>query len=161
MPRQRGGAAPRRPITATPAPKQQTRSASTAAVPTKVQQAPPPVAAQAHPPATTSQGPGLFGQMASTAAGVAVGSTVGHMVGAGITGLFGGGSSPQPAAAEAAPAQPQTQAQSNSWGDQSNISCEADAKSFTKCMDDYKGDMTVCGWYLEQLKACQNMARNY
>jgi len=72
------------------------------------------------------------------------------MVGAGITGLFGGGSS-QPAAAEAAPAQPQAQAQSNSWGDRSNVSCEADAKSFTKCMDDYKGDMSICGWYLDQL----------
>lgn len=83
---------------------------------------------------------------------MAVGSTVGHMVGAGITGLFGGGGSSQPAAAEAAPpAQPQVQAQSNSWGDRSNVSCEADAKSFTKCMDDYNGDMTVCGWYLEQL----------
>ncbi|RPB19495.1 hypothetical protein L211DRAFT_842569 [Terfezia boudieri ATCC MYA-4762] len=160
MPRQRGGAAPRRPTIAPSVSKQQTRPSSTAAVPARVQQAPPPVAAQAHPPATASQGPGLFGQMASTAAGVAVGSTVGHMVGAGITGLFGGGSS-QPAAAEAAPAQPQVQAASNSYGDRSNVSCEADAKSFTKCMDDYKGDMTVCGWYLEQLKACQNMAKNY
>lgn len=73
------------------------------------------------------------------------------MLGAGISGLFGGGGSAQPAAAEAPPAQPQVQAQSNSYGDQSNVSCEADAKSFTKCMDDYKGDMSVCGWYLEQL----------
>lgn len=40
---------------------------------------------------TTTNQPGLFGQMASTAAGVAVGSTVGHVVGAGITGMFSGG----------------------------------------------------------------------
>jgi len=30
--------------------------------------------------------------------------------------------------------------------------CEADAKAFTRCMDDFKGDMNVCSWYLEQLK---------
>ena len=38
------------------------------------------------PPKTQQQSPGLFGQMASTAAGVAVGSSIGHMVG----GWFGG-----------------------------------------------------------------------
>lgn len=73
------------------------------------------------------------------------------MLGAGISGIFGGGGSSQPAAAEAAPP-PQVQAaQSNSWGDRNNINCDVDAKTFTKCMDEYKGDMTVCGWYLEQL----------
>lgn len=68
MPRQGrsgGGRAPSRP-TATPAranaaPKQQTRPATTAAY--------PPANPQASPPAQAgSQGPGLFGQMASTAA---------------------------------------------------------------------------------------------
>ena len=82
--------------------------------------------------------------------GVAVGSTVGHMVGAGISGLFGGGSSSPPATESAAPPPP-TQAQSNSWGDRNDAHCDADAKAFTKCMDDYNGDMTVCRWYLEQL----------
>lgn len=66
MPRQRGGAAPRRPSISLPTPKQQTRPVMTAAVP--AQRAPPPAVAQSHPPVTTSQGPGLFGQMASTAA---------------------------------------------------------------------------------------------
>lgn len=68
------------------------------------------------------------------------------MVGAGITGLFGGGSSSPPATESASP--PPTQVQSNSWGD---ASCEADAKAFKKCLDDYQSDMTTCGWYLEQL----------
>jgi len=95
--------------------------------------------------------------MASTAAGVAVGSTVGHMVGAGISGMFGGGSS---AAPEQAAAQPvQAEAQSSSWAQAP--SCEADAKAFTKCLDDNQGDMQTCSWYLEQLKACQNMAKQY
>lgn len=71
MPRQSRGPAPapRRPTAPAPAPRQpapqQTRQASTAAVPQ--QRAAPPAQQQA-PPTAGSQGPGLFGQMASTAA---------------------------------------------------------------------------------------------
>lgn len=67
MPRQRGGAAPVRPRPTVPAAKPATtapapaRQHSTAA-------APPPAAPAAPPAAATPQGPGLFGQMASTAA---------------------------------------------------------------------------------------------
>lgn len=78
--------------------------------------------------------------------GVAVGSSIGHAIG----GFFGGGSS--------APAEPQQQDQSvaaqgqaqnnNNWGARS---CEADAKQFTKCLDDNQGNMQICSWYLEQL----------
>lgn len=38
--------------------------------------------------------------------------------------------------------------QSNQWGPRS---CETDAKTFTKCLDDNQGNMQICGWYLEQL----------
>jgi hypothetical protein len=69
MPRQRRGAAPARstparPSTAParPAPQKQQRPFSTATAPSAQAQQPPPAAAQ------QSQGPGLFGQMASTAA---------------------------------------------------------------------------------------------
>jgi len=48
--------------------------------------------------------------MAATAGGVAVGSAVGHVVGAGISGLFGSGSS-APAPAAPAPAAPPPQLQ--------------------------------------------------
>ncbi len=44
--------------------------------------------------------------MAATAGGVAVGSAVGHVVGAGITSLFSGGSSSSPAAAAPVAAAP-------------------------------------------------------
>lgn len=55
---------------------------------------PPPPRALARPPpaaptpVTAPQGrsPGLFGQMAATAGGVAIGSAVGHTIGAALTG---------------------------------------------------------------------------
>lgn len=67
MPRQRGGAAPVRPRPTVPAAK----PATTAPAPARQHStaAAPPQAAPAAPPAAaTPQGPGLFGQMASTAA---------------------------------------------------------------------------------------------
>jgi coiled-coil-helix-coiled-coil-helix domain-containing protein 2 len=82
----------------------------------------------------------MLSNIASTAAGVAIGNVVGH----GVMGLFGGGSTTAPA--EAAAAAPATNT------DTKLGICDADARAFTKCMDDYKGDMTVCSWYLEQLK---------
>ena len=33
-------------------------------------------------------------------------------------------------------------------------SCDTDARSFTKCMDEYQGNMQICSWYLEQLVSC-------
>ncbi|TVY82646.1 Mitochondrial intermembrane space cysteine motif-containing protein [Lachnellula suecica] len=157
MPRQGrsgGGRAPSRPTVAPqrPAapPKQQTRPATTAAHPPATQQAAPPAQAQ-----QGSAGPGLFGQMASTAAGVAVGSSIGHAIG----GFFGGGSS-QPAEQQAdnGAVASQGQEQNQNWGARS---CEVDAKQFTKCLDENQGNMQICGWYLEQLKACQSAASQY
>ncbi|KAJ6789487.1 hypothetical protein PWT90_00288 [Aphanocladium album] len=146
MPRQRSAGraparAPTRPTAAAPAPAaQQARPASTmAAPPQQYQQAP-----------AQSQGPGLFGQMASTAAGVAIGSSVGHAIG----GFFSGGSS------EPAPQQVQAQQQPLQQQQQSN-NCAGATQSFTKCMDDNGGNMQICNWYLEQLKACQAAAAPY
>ncbi|EOO01638.1 putative chch domain protein [Phaeoacremonium minimum UCRPA7] len=146
MPRQRSaGRAPARPTVPARAPappthQQQSRPASTyAPAPTQ------------HPPAqpAQSQGPGLFGQMASTAAGVAVGSSIGHAIG----GFFGGGSS-APVEQVQSQAQPAQQQQQN-WN------CADSAKQFTSCMDEHGGNMQICGWYLEQLKACQAAASQY
>ncbi|CAI6336864.1 unnamed protein product [Periconia digitata] len=152
MPRQRGGAPPRRPTAAparpaAPAPAPQ-RHSSTAA-------APPAAAPQAAAP-QASQGPGLFGQMASTAAGVAVGSSIGHAIG----GMFGGGSSAP--AAEATPQSSEfaTQHQQVNMSQQSGA-CATDVGNFRKCMDENQGSLTICGWYLDQLKACQQAAGQY
>ncbi|KAI1612965.1 hypothetical protein EDD37DRAFT_626197 [Exophiala viscosa] len=165
MPRSRGGAgpsrsAPSRPTAPAPAPRsvaphQQQRPMSTA--PTAQSQ-------QAHPPAQTSQGPGLFGQMASTAAGVAVGSSIGHAIG----GFFGGGSSaPVEQQQQATDAYANTgNAMDNALYSQSSATeasgpCASDIKSFTDCMNQNQGNMSICGWYMEQLKACQQAARQY
>jgi len=69
--------------------------------------------------------------------------------------MFGGGSAAEPPAAADSASQDmassgQTSASQNSWG---QTNCDADVKQFTKCMDDNKGNMDICGWYLSQLKA--------
>ncbi|BCS22919.1 uncharacterized protein APUU_31144S [Aspergillus puulaauensis] len=169
MPRQRRGAAP---TPARSAPTRPTAPAQPARAPYGQQQQPhstaahPPAASQAPPapaPAQQSAGPGLFGQMASTAAGVAVGSSIGHAIG----GLFSGGGSSAPAEAQQAPpaeAQPmdnglwQSSATNSSW---ETPACETDIRNFRKCMDDNQGNMSICGWYLDQLKACQAAAKPY
>ncbi|KAI8377755.1 uncharacterized protein BYT42DRAFT_598811 [Radiomyces spectabilis] len=154
-------------------PTQQTRSAHT--VPQR--QAPPQqqhrpqqhqmAPTTQHTPAVAqpSQGPGLFGQMASTAAGVAVGSTIGHTMANGISSLFGGGRSEQPAQqAEAPPQQyPSDQYQQPAYQQQQPAAnaCEADAKAFMKCLESNSNDISACQWYLDNLKACQAAASQY
>ena len=88
--------------------------------------------------------------------GVAVGSSIGHAIG----GMFGGGSSePAPAQTAAAP----VQSQQASYSAQSEYAgnCQGATLSFNQCMDEHQGNMAVCNWYLEQLKACQQAARQY
>ncbi|KAI3402902.1 hypothetical protein KGF56_004363 [Candida oxycetoniae] len=160
MPRQRRSA---------PAPRQQTRSAHTAASypthhqPQQHSQHPPAAAAANHAP--TSQGPGLFGQMASTAAGVAVGSTIGHTLGAGISSIFGGGGSREQAVEQQPQQQQQNLApyqQQNSVQNQEQTrNCDLDARNFTRCLEETDGNVQNCGFYLQQLKACQEAARQY
>jgi hypothetical protein len=89
--------------------------------------------------------------------GVAVGSSIGHAVG----GWFGGGSS---APAEATPQNTEFASQHQNTSqmvDQSSGPCATDVNSFRKCMDDNQGSLTICGWYLDQLKACQQAAGQY
>lgn len=97
--------------------------------------------------------------MASTAAGVAVGSTVGH----GLSNmLFGGGA---PRAAEQVPPEhapaadfAQAQAEGQRVG---GINCEMQSKDFLRCLEGTGNDVNACGFYLEQLKQCQAAARPY
>ena len=90
--------------------------------------------------------------------GVAIGSSIGHAV----SGFFGGGAANEPLPAEAA-AQNNVQANGGSnannqaWGN----NCAGATQQFTRCMDEQGGNMQICGWYLEQLKACQAAASQY
>ncbi|KAF2467168.1 uncharacterized protein BDR25DRAFT_305622 [Lindgomyces ingoldianus] len=159
MARQRGGSAPRRPTAAPPKPAARApaappaRQSSTAAAPTQQQHAPP---AQSAAPQQASQGPGLFANMASTAAGVAVGSSIGHAIG----GFFSGGSSSAPAEQQSASTEFAQQHQETSTQNATGA-CATDINNFRKCMDENQGSLTICGWYLDQLKACQQAAGQY
>ena len=64
--------------------------------------------------------------------------------------MFGGSSAPaeQQADNSVASQASDSSSQSNAWGPRS---CETDAKTFTKCLDDNQGNMQICGWYLDQL----------
>jgi len=91
----------------------------------------------------------MFSQIASTAAGVAVGSTVGH----GLSNMLFGGRS------EAAPAAPVEE--QNFEQRKMGAACDIQAKDFTSCLQATNNDMSSCSYYLEQLKACQAAASPY
>lgn len=69
--------------------------------------------------------------------------------------MFGGGGSSEPAPQQQDQAAAQQQQQQ--WGN----NCAGATQNFTKCMDDNQGNMQICNWYLEQLKACQSAASQY
>merc|ERR1719187_1499890 len=124
--------------------------ARAAAPPARAAAAPPPPSQmQTAPPAQMAapqpKQPGMFAQMASTAAGVAVGSTVGHVASAAILGR--GGSEAAPAEAPAAAAQqygapPQPQP------------CQYELKQFLECSQ-VQNDLSMCSGFNEVLRECK------
>jgi hypothetical protein len=109
----------------------------------------------------------LFFIVASTAAGVAIGSSVGHAIGSLFTGGTGHAQDvPPPMEQQQQPLptqeqnadQAQQQQQQNAFG---TGNCEADAKAFAKCLEDNTNDISACQWYLDQLKSCRQMAQQY
>jgi hypothetical protein len=89
--------------------------------------------------------------------GVAVGSSIGHAIG----GFFGGGSSAPAEQSAQAVADPADNSTYTSSGYQAPRACETDVTNFRRCMDENQGSLTICGWYLDQLKACQSAASQY
>ncbi len=93
--------------------------------------------------------------MAATAGGVAVGSAVGHVAGAAITGAMSGGGSSQPAAAapEAASAAPHagypSQQQQQPVGP-----CAYEIQQFIQCAQG-QADLTLCEGFNEALRQCK------
>jgi len=142
-----------------PAPTQ-TRSATTSAYPGKPA-GPPAAPGQAAGVPAVSGAPAAGGGMMSNIISTGMGVALGHQISNGISSMFGGGSAEPPAADAPPPASElstQGGAAQNSWG---QATCDADVKQFTKCMDDNRGNMDICGWYLSQLKACQQAAKEY
>ena len=95
--------------------------------------------------------------MTATAGGVAIGSTVGHVVGAGITGLFSGGSSSEAAPAPAAAAPPAPVAQPAAAAGPSNATgpCAFEIRQFVECAQG-QPDITLCQGFNEAVKECKN-----
>jgi coiled-coil-helix-coiled-coil-helix domain-containing protein 2 len=136
---------------------------------------PPPPRAVAHAPpaavapptmAPVGRQPGLFAQMAATAGGVAVGSAVGHTIGAAMTGRrstslfhvssqsFSGGSRghDQQVAAEQ-PAGPSSQGLYPAANERYSADrCNLYQKEFMKCLDQSGGDSNQCQGFWEAMK---------
>merc|ERR1719228_1703738 len=96
-------------------------------------------------------------QMAATAGGVAVGSAVGHVVGAGVTSLFSGGSSDTPAATPPAPAPVAAAPPPPAAPQEPTGPCAFEIKQFIQCSQQ-QYDITLCEGFNEALKECK--ARN-
>jgi len=141
MPRRSGGGA-------RAAPRPVSRSPPAASVPARA----PPAAPVAAAPAAVGQPrqPGMFAQMATTAAGVAVGSAIGHTLGATMMGGGGGHQEQQPVATEqqAQPfyAQPQQAAGAGP--------CQLQMKQFLECAQT-QHDITLCQGFNEALRECK------
>ncbi|XP_064213405.1 coiled-coil-helix-coiled-coil-helix domain-containing protein 10, mitochondrial isoform X1 [Tribolium castaneum] len=135
------------PPTRQPPLRKENRQYSTS-VPARTQpSAPAPAPAPAQ---TAPQQPGLFGQMAATAGGVAVGSAIGHTIGAGLTGMFGGGGS-----SEAAPAPQQQQAAPQQSGSAEPTGpCAWEIKQFLQCAST-QSDLTLCQGFNEAIQQCK------
>lgn len=123
-----------------PAPRQQTLPAA------------PAPAAVGQP--AMSQGPGLMGQMAATAGGVAIGSAVGHTIGHALTGAFSGGGSEGPAPAVDQYQGQQQPMQSNYQRPVGGGYCEQEFQQFIRCTQE-QPDISLCSGFNEVLKECK------
>ena len=110
----------------------------------------------------------MMKQMAVTAGGVAIGSTVGHGM---SSMLFGGGGSsssePAPAQAQQPPPAPQQQQyydpyQQQPMGQQQQQgeTCAWEMKQFVQCAQS-QGDLTLCEGFNQALKDCKNRFAMY
>jgi len=95
------------------------------------------------PQQQASRGPGLFGQMAATAGGVAIGSAAGHMIGNAMSGGRG----------EEAPAPEQQQQQQYDQSGQQRQLCDFELKQFLDCAQRF--DLSSCENLNQILKECR------
>jgi len=126
------------------------------AVPARTQQQHAP--AQQQPTQVASaqpKQPGLFAQMAATAGGVAVGSAIGHTVGAAVTGMFsGGGSNNEVQPQQAQPMQAMPMEQSSQQGG----ACAFEIRQFLQCAQN-NDDISLCSGFNEAIRQCKEVNR--
>ena len=152
MPR-RGRASPSR---APPRPAAERRPSSPRPAPSRSTPAPAPPAQMA--PAAAQQGPGLMGQMAATAGGVAIGSVVGHGV---SNALFGGHGSSDRGQDVTYQDPPPTQgyAQQPQYNQQQQV-CAYELEQFMACTQN-QSDISLCQGFNEALKECKARMGRY
>jgi len=156
---------PRRGRSASPSPRAPARSYSPPPPRQSYAPAPAPPSQPMMAPPTASAQPSMMKQMAVTAGGVAVGSTIGHVAGSAITGMMGGGSSnappPQDQQQQHAPQQygqqpPQQQPYGGQQGGPSEPTgaCAWEIKQFIKCAQE-QSDISLCQGFNEAIKECK------
>ncbi|XP_035690802.1 coiled-coil-helix-coiled-coil-helix domain-containing protein 2-like [Branchiostoma floridae] len=96
-----------------------------------------------------SQGPGLMGQMAATAGGVAIGHVVGHAV----TGAFSGGGSSQSQPDVTYQEQP-AQQQQQQPNQQQQQPCGWEIQQFLQCAQS-QSDISLCEGFNEAIRQCK------
>ncbi|CAK5108933.1 unnamed protein product [Meloidogyne enterolobii] len=96
------------------------------------------------PPAPQQRQPGLLGQMAATAGGVAIGSAVGHAVG----NMFSGGRSAEQEQ------QPMYNEQQSGGQKQYSNDCEVEWRQFLDCTE-RQNDVSFCQSFNDLLKDCK------
>lgn len=102
-----------------------------------------PIATTPPAPIIQVQNGGILSNILQTAAGVAVGHTVGRLV----SGLFEGNGNSDSSAVNS---QSQAQAQA-----QTPIQCQGESKRFLDCMSQNYDDVAACQSYLEMMRQCQ------
>lgn len=116
----------------------------------------PPPGAQTAPPAAAAQGPGLMGQMAATAGGVAIGSVVGHGI---SNAIWGGSSEKQPETYQDQMPQQQMPYQ-QPYSNQQQNPCSFEMEQFITCTQN-QSDITVCQGFNQALKECKARYAQY
>ncbi|KAF5270603.1 hypothetical protein FQA39_LY01341 [Lamprigera yunnana] len=112
---------------------------------------PPAQPTQMTAAAPAPQQPGLMGQMAATAGGVAIGSAIGHTVGHAMTGMFSGGRGSDEVAAAPQPAAPNQYQQGTHDG---TGPCAWEIKQFLECASN-QSDLTLCQGFNEAMQQCK------
>ena len=119
-------------------------------LPAQAAPAPAPMVAQ-----PAQRQPGLFAQMATTAAGVAVGSAVGHTLSSAILGGGGSGNQQPAPQQEQAPIQQQYQPQQyQQQQQQQHNPCLQQLQQFLECSTT-QADITLCQGFNDALKDCK------